>query len=153
MPQWESDITPEQRELIRAYVRHEWRMVQQLNQVLIELFFGDLKLEWCISTAVLDSLLIHARNLHDFFCRQATRKGDVTVGHLLPVQHANWHPSGMDTLATSIDSINKLFTHLTYERIDRDVSWHANRLREEIDAAFEQFLALLPESERDFWQA
>lgn len=153
MRHWERAITPEQREAIRSDVRHEWRMVQQLNQVLIDDFWGDFRAEWCVRTALLDSFLMHARNLHDFFLQAPRRKGDVAARHLLPPEHADWHPTGLDSLSASIDLINKRFSHITYGRTDGDVSWYANGLREEIDSAFAQFIELLPESSREFWQA
>lgn len=96
---------------------------------------------------------MHARSLHDFFLRQPTRKGDVAVRQLLPCELADWKPDGLDALAESIRAINKHRSHLTYDRLDDEATWRVTAIRVEIDSAFEQLVAVLPESERAFWQA
>lgn len=153
MRDWEEELTPTQRQEIRTHIRHEWRMVQHLDQALIDLFFDDLTAEWCIRVAVLDSLLMHARNLHGFFLRSPRLRGDVAVSQILPRELGGWKPDGLDTLAAHIEAINKLRSHLTYDMLSDDRSWPAGKLRREIDSAFEQLILVLPESEREFWQA
>lgn len=100
--------------------------------------------------ATLESVLLHARNLLDFFCREPW-KDDIRAFHFLPKQDALWKSSKLAYLSSIRNDINKHLSHLTYKRVAKKAEWDLVRISKEIEEAFKEFLAILPEKERENW--
>jgi hypothetical protein len=103
-----------------------------------------------------DSLLIHARNLYHFFSGNKTRKGDIVAADLVTdADGTPWKTSGLSFLRSCVDDISKFRGHLTSIRNERDRRWSdsvVRRIRSEIEAAWLEFVMLIPESERKQWK-
>lgn len=107
--------------------------------------------DWVLYRALLESALVHARNLLDFFVGAASPNDDVLACHVL---NDYTSPSAfLEHLASCRSDINKTLSHLTYSRVARKRSWPFWRFRGDLETAYAEFLALLPESERAEWQA
>jgi hypothetical protein len=146
-------LTASQRDEIRQHILHEWQMVRCAVQALIDSLLGDMQLSRFLHEATLDSLLLHARSLYDFFKGPVKFSTDVKAQHLLPAQQRDWEPSGLESLAASIGDINKLSGHLTWDRLDRSASWPVTAILQEVNSAFNQFIERLPVDEQQLWRA
>jgi hypothetical protein len=99
---------------------------------------------WVLFRALLESALVHARNLLDFFFGVHSPCDDVLACHVVSGYPA---PSAaLKYLASCKSDINKTLSHLTYSRVVRKRSWPFHRFRFDIEKAYADFLALLPES-------
>ena len=107
--------------------------------------------DWVLYRALLESALVHARNLLDFFVGAASPRDDVLACHVV---NDYTSPSAvLEHLASCRSDINKTLSHLTYSRVARKRGWPFLRFRRDLETAYAEFLALLPESERAEWQA
>lgn len=106
----------------------------------------------CLVSALRDSALLHARSLHNFFLDRSPSHDDIVASDYLGSW--DWWPDAeLETLSLDVPDINKFRGHLTYTRTKRTRPWDLDLLLKEIEAAFAQFLARLPESERSAWQS
>lgn len=103
----------------------------------------------------LESTLLHARTLLDFFTGNhpnegAWDKSDIRAGYFV---HGNewWKSSKLPYLDTQKPNINKSLSHLTFERIEEDYKWDVARIMQEIEAAYAEFLERLALEERPEW--
>jgi hypothetical protein len=103
--------------------------------------------------ALLESYLLHARVLHDFFHKPQSRD-DVVAGHFV---------SGWETLRPPQDPylaeknrrnrLDKALAHLTLERLNYDAEekrWNVDAIRDAIDEPMKAFLEKLPK-DRKAW--
>ncbi len=101
---------------------------------------------------ILEAALLHARNLYEFFSRKRCAKDDMLAGHFVKSKDGSFWTSGkLGYLASLKQDINKALSHLTYTRVSKKPCWDVERIRDEIEDAYAEFLALLPESERSNW--
>jgi hypothetical protein len=101
----------------------------------------------------LESALVHARNLLDFFICESSRNNDILAAHFVTAEDGStWKPKGLEHLASCRFDINKALTHLTYTRVKSKPSWSLDEIRREIEEAYEEFLSRLPENDRQQWQ-
>lgn len=107
--------------------------------------------EEMLKNAMIESSLIHARNLMDFFCGGETHKDDIRACHF--VKATVWQPPKLKYLCQMKEKINKHLSHLTYSRTSEKVHWNLRRIETEIEEANKRFLAALQEAEADQWQA
>jgi len=107
-----------------------------------------------VMRAFLESALVHARNLLDFFTCDPNASDDILAAHFVPASDGKpWKPSGLRHLTSRRVDINKALSHRTYARSLKKPRWDFPRMRVEIDDAYAQFLRLLPDATRDRWQA
>lgn len=107
-----------------------------------------------LKNVILESALIHARNLHDFFSGMNSPKDDIIVGHFVKNSDGTpWKSSKLAFIKSCKNDINKALSHLTYTRVKFKPVWNINRIRQYIEEAYAEFLALLPATERSKWQA
>jgi hypothetical protein len=103
-----------------------------------------------------DSLLLHVRSLYAFFTGHGSRRGDILAKHFVKnADGSPWSPNGLSFVNSCIDDICKFRSHLTYSRQTRERKWRASdvaRMRDEIDATFQEFVSLLPKSDRSRWE-
>jgi len=102
-----------------------------------------------VQNITIELALLHARNIFDFFCGEPWRD-NIHVSHFVP-QNAKWRSTKLQYLRERKQDINKALSHLTYTRILKKPTWDIYRIRDEIVAAYNEFLAILPLEERDKW--
>lgn len=109
------DYVPDADELTKA-LDHVFYEAHQLT-----LMGGGESTDVALNNAMLESCLLHVRNLLDFFEHRATPKDDVLSAHYgFPAS-----PIPVDKL--SREKLNKDLAHLTYSRTRRSVAdkgWH-----------------------------
>lgn len=104
--------------------------------------------------STLESTLLHARNLLDFLTGNPTRKDDIRAAHFLPNSEDCWWKSNkLELLSTRRDDLNFSISHLTYRRTTKDrPKWDLQTIADEVHAAFDEFISLLPKSEQSRWK-
>lgn len=89
--------------------------------------------------AILESFLIHARNLIDFFYLDSPRPDDVVAEHFIK----NWNrqrPPVTDLLKNTKSQANKHLAHLTYQRRSLDQpSWAFERIERDLINVLKKF--------------
>ena len=132
---------------------YELRMFRGSVGALQNLQHPNPALQTTFRNATLESMLVHARNLLDFFCGAPSAKDDIRAGHFVSKGGSSWTSSKLGFLKEHKDDINKHLSHLTFARVGEKPQWEPSRIQTEIEAAYAEFLGLLPESERKAWQA
>jgi hypothetical protein len=102
------------------------------------------------TSAMLESFLLHARTLRDFFYKDRPRDGDVLASHFLE----NWKvlrpPPGQYMISES-HRLDKALAHLTIPRVSNDLrtrKWDVNLIAKEIAGLIDLFQSRLPEERR-----
>lgn len=107
-----------------------------------------------LCNVTLESALIHARNLYGFFCGEESWEDNIIAGHFIKNSDGtHWKSSALSYIASRRNDINKALSHLTYARVKNKPSWHIKHIMQDIESAYGEFLALLPEREYSKWQA
>ena len=103
----------------------------------------------------LECTLLHARNLLDFFCGKKSSKDDLRASHFVPKSQglSYWTSSKLSYIESRREDINKSLSHLTYTRSLQKPLWNLQKIQQEIDEAYNEFLSLLPKNERSNWTA
>lgn len=101
-----------------------------------------------IRNAVLESALVHTRNLLDFFNRNPTPKNDILACHFVD------DPPRLTYVEGLRDDINKSLNHLTYSCVKpgKEYVWELDKIQKEIDDAHAKFVQLLPKNKQAEWQ-
>ena len=100
--------------------------------------------------AVLESFLLHARNVLAFFLDKQKNNDDVLAIHF--IEPTKWEPltkKWYDPTIINRDRINKDLTHLTYDRQNRTTKtkvWECTRIAKKLDDLLTDFLSLIPEA-------
>jgi hypothetical protein len=102
--------------------------------------------------ATLESLLVHVRNLFDFFYGGETDKDDMRAFHFVKGGML-WQAPKAAYLEKMRPKINKHLSHLTYSRVLMTPSWNLMQMAAEIEEANKKFLEALPAVEADRWKA
>jgi len=98
-----------------------------------------------IRNSILETALLHTRNLLDFFAGKPSLKDDIIATHFVG------NPLKLPYLESLREDINKSLSHLTYTRIRADYRWELPKIKDEIEAAYTEFIKLLPEKDRAKW--
>lgn len=105
-----------------------------------------------LNNVMLESALIHARNLLDFFCGKESPKDNVIAGHYVRNPDGTpWVSSKLTFLSSCKADINKALSHLTYSRVKFKPTWRITEIRQEIEDAYAEFTTLLPVNDRSKW--
>lgn len=96
--------------------------------------------------AMLETFLIHARNLIDFFYNDSPRKDDVVAKDFV----SDWEtlrPTFTVLLVETRDNANKHLTHLTYARIDltEPWKWHFEEIESNLVEVLNKFFETVSE--------
>jgi hypothetical protein len=105
--------------------------------------------------AALESALLHARNLLDFFTGEPTDKDDIHAAHFIntPKDKENrWTSAKMPLLMAQRTDLNYSISHLTYRRTKRKPEWDIPAIRHEVLAAFDDFKNKLPKDKKSAWE-
>jgi len=105
-----------------------------------------------MNNVILESALMHARNLLDFFCGKESEKDDIVASHFVRNPDGTpWTSSKLAFLSSCKTDINKALSHLTYKRVEFKPTWQITRIRREIEDAYADFTVLLPANNRTKW--
>ena len=103
--------------------------------------------------ATLEASLLHARNLLDFFIEDPTKKDDIRAAHFL--RDPKWKSTKLALLNSRRGDINYGLSHLTYRRVTNAKPDWNDLLKiadDEVNAAFDEFISLLPKNEQSRWE-
>jgi len=110
-----------------------------------------------LRNALVECALLHARNLLDFFWRkQPPKNDDICAAHFVGKSAKRksadwWRSCKLPYLKSHKTTINKSLSHLTYERIGAEYKWDLAKIKDEIEAAYTEFLQLLPQEDQAKW--
>ena len=136
---------------IASAVLYEWKMfiatIAALNGVH---FLGG-----AIRNALLESLLIHARILTDFFFTDPSREDDVSAKHFFHNEE-DWRvdfKTECPYLYENRQRLNKSVAHLSYSRIEyeSDKEWQYGRISNELHSIWDKFRSSLPTESREWF--
>ena len=101
-----------------------------------------------LRNAVLESALVHTRNLLDFFNSKPIPKNDILACHFVDDPPRLTYVEGLK------NDINKSLSHLTYSRVEpgKEYVWELDKVQKEIDDAHAKFIQLLPKNKQAEWQ-
>jgi hypothetical protein len=160
--------------LIASAISYEWEMLYSTLQSLQDLrrcradpagmapalaaiqFVGT-SLNDRLESALLESFLLHARSLRDFFYSdRKTFKDDVLAGDFFddPDHWRKVRPLLGPHLSVSRGRLNKALAHLSYERIElseADRLWDVKTIDTELEVVKDAFLAALPVERRQWF--
>lgn len=106
-----------------------------------------------LKNAILESALIHTRNLYEFFCGKESLNNNIIAGHFAKNSDGTpWKSPSLSFIASCKDKINKALSHLTYTRVKNKPLWPYIRISQNIELAYSAFIDLLPELEHSKWQ-
>jgi hypothetical protein len=140
-------------------IRYEYLMLARVAQVWMEEDLGTYSraTKWR-TRMITDAFLLHARNLIDFVApATSARPGDVVATHY----NESWTSSGGIPMAgrTVVEwriRINKLLSHVTYERsalIEQtgQQRWPIDELYRGVEGMLAEFLRTLPRERREWF--
>jgi len=141
-------VHPQARDIVEK-IKYEWNMLQYCykrmsnEQVNTDMYEQNLFLE---------AFLLHARVLKDFFIRDPSQD-DVSAIHFFD-DAAEWQ-NIINILCPYLRQhqkrLNKYLAHLTYERIREDKVWEVIAIFNELEYAWQQFYALLPQERKEWF--
>ncbi|MFH1919163.1 MAG: hypothetical protein ABIP48_04640 [Planctomycetota bacterium] len=104
-------------------------------------------------SALLESFLLHARNLRDFLYKDNAAKDDVLAVHFFD-QAEDWRkrrPPKGSYLESLRDRLNKALAHISYSRLKYrdDMRWNIAQIKHDIETPWEAFLLALPDDKRE----
>lgn len=101
-------------------------------------------------TIFIELLLLHCRNLLDFFVNDLKEQDDVLAIHYIDQPDAwlrnKWNQ--MPYLKINRNNINKFLSHLTYSRIYIKMVWEYVQIHQEINFKWNEFLDIIPNEKR-----
>jgi 5-methylcytosine-specific restriction endonuclease McrA len=101
----------------------------------------------------LEAALLHVRNILDFFTGDSTSYDDIQAAHFLP-GFTGWKSDKLELLRERRKDLNSSINHLTYRRTKGRLDWdELKMICDEVHAAFEEFITLLPKDEQPRWLA
>lgn len=134
----------------RLNVKYELKMLNaSVEAKLNHLSLAKEEKNKFIGSIYLDSILLHFRNLYDFFCS----KNYVMAKYFL--QNKSWMPTKFKLYNKKlIDEINVYRSHITYARKmgEEKPKWEIETIRNEIIKVYKEFLDQLNPDERDKWK-
>ncbi len=144
------------RKAVASHVRYELMMLRNTVNEWIRPTVVRPKGEPWRGSALLDSALLHLRSLYDFLARDSKRADDAVAAHFVKTSDgASWQ-ADMPFVASLITRIHGGRHHITYRRVNPDHGpWTHEELDAalgEVEAAYAEFISLLPDSDRHDWQ-
>jgi hypothetical protein len=144
------------KEMARRHLSYEVKMLRELADALQGKGVGPRTLR----NALLESFLIHYRNLYDFFYPDfPTRRrlpDDICAGDYLhnPKRWRKHRPDTNEKQRQNRERVNALLAHLTLRRLKyRNRSWHDRKMAGIIEELLQEFLRELPRERRTWFRA
>ena len=134
---------------IAKKIKYEWDMLQYCyRRISNDQANADIPEQ----NLFLEVFLLHARVLKDFFIRDPSQD-DVSVIHFFD-DTAGWQ-NIKNTLCPYLIQhqrrLNKYLAHLTYDRLREDKVWEVEAIFNELEYAWQQFYALLPQERKEWF--
>ena len=120
---------------------YEFNMLNSLAYILA----FDRNAQGVIHNALLESFLIHARTLIDFFYDECPYPDDIIAAHFLAKE--KWESIRLEKsqlLGNVVKNANKYLAHITYTRLQGKISWPYMKIANEIEAIKNIFWKHLP---------
>jgi hypothetical protein len=143
------------REMARRHISYEIKMLRELSAALQGKGVGPRTM----NNALLESFLIHYRNLYDFFYPENKRRLalDVAATDYLPGRH-RWRNSrpkaDMKKVVENRERVNCLLAHLTLRRLKyKNRSWPDKKMASAMEKMIEAFVHALPQARRSWFDA
>ena len=140
---------PRTDDVLRETSKHLHYEYGMLTEVIKRLRLGTYGQDVILHYALLESFVIHLRNLIDFLYSERPQPDDVIAEDFFSSPD-RWHkmrPRKSDTLNKAKKRANKEAAHLTYARLKvslKEKPWKY-ALKDEIEAVFDIFLEGVPE--------
>jgi len=93
-----------------------------------------------LRSVILESFLLHARNLIDFLENNRNRKDDLTCSDFTDTSGNPIQGEQVPLKEKTKDIIGKTVAHLTQMRTDSKTQWHITEIREMLNNAMKDFL-------------
>jgi hypothetical protein len=104
---------------------------------------------------ILEALLLHFRNILDFFYGEAKNPDDVHASHFFP-DPSQWNPVKPAWLREYRQRCHKLLAHLTYSRLDYkergEMVWKLDEKLQHLRDTWYSFLDSLPSGRRRWFR-
>jgi hypothetical protein len=144
------------REMARRHLSYEVKMLRELADALQGNGVGPRTMR----NALLESFLIHYRNLYDFFYPDFPSRrrlpGDICAGDYLH-DSKRWRKRRPETdakLRENRERVNSLLAHLTLRRLKyKNRSWQDRKMAAVIEELLQEFLRELPRERRAWFRA
>ena len=108
-----------------------------------------------LRNAILEAILLHTRNLLDFFIGKQPKQGKLDEDSIRAGYFVNkecwWQSDKLSYTKSRKNDINQSLSHITFKRIEGKYEWDLLKIKEEIEAAYNEFLLLLPVKDRVKW--
>ena len=140
------DPSPAELDTARALFAYELNMFRAVTDAI----FAP-GLPHMVKNALLESALVHVRNLHDFFVQRPSARDDVLAAYYVHGSGESWEPGDLEHVMSCQQDINKSLSHLTFHRVVSKPQWHIGELRREIESTYSSFVRALPPDERTAW--
>lgn len=134
--------SPEELKKASNHLAYELNMLFFLRPELSEAMRGGVRsiTDTYLTNAILESFLVHVRNIIDFFYNLSPRGDDVIAGDFI----SNWRelsPPITALLSETKERSNKHLVHLTYARIDLEESeeWQFEKIEKDIKKVLKEF--------------
>ena len=142
----------EEREKARDHIYYELRMLE----TAVNAYFDPLRSRENphIGSAFTDSILLHVRNLYEFFCGNPSENDDIVAAHFIANKDdTTWATSKLGCISSNMKDINKFRSHITYTRTKYRMDWPRREMRDEIFNTYNEFLEKLSSDERPKWHS
>jgi hypothetical protein len=143
------------REMARRHISYEIKMLRELSAALQGKGAGPRTM----NNALLESFLIHYRNLFDFFYPENKRRlaFDVAATDYVPGRH-RWRNSrpkaDIKSTVENRERVNCLLAHLTLRRLKyKNRSWPDKKMASAIEEMIEAFVQALPQARRSWFDS
>jgi hypothetical protein len=143
------------REMARRHISYEIKMLRELSAALQGKGAGPRTM----NNALLESFLIHYRNLYDFFYPENKRRLslDVAATDYVPGRHRwrNTRPkTDIKNIVENRERVNCLLAHLTLRRLKyKNRSWPDKKMASAIEEMIEAFVQALPQARRSWFDS
>ena len=130
-------------------VKYEWQIFSWLVQRIEAEYEAAPQ---STKNLLMESLLLHARVLYDFFVR-APKGDDVSACHFFD-DASDWCVVSSDLcpyLRANMKRLNKKLAHLTYSRLTEDEQWAFGAIRDEVSHGWRTFLDALQYDQRKWF--
>lgn len=139
------------KQMAKRHLTHEIRMLREMTRALQ----GGTPSPKALRNALVETFLIHYRNLHDFFYpdfpRRKKLKDDVYASDFVgdPQQWRKHRPAWLPKHAEQRKRMNTQLAHLSYKRLRYETrSWPDAKMYARMEQAVQDFLEALPKERR-----
>ena len=161
-------------EMIATHVKYEWKMLrwtsewlrsEQSNPTPPVNVDPPIPNPYSIGTgdnnpkcsAILESFLLHARNIRDFLCNDGSRHPDDVFASQFVQSSDTWkknRPPLGSYLAQNRDRLNKMLAHISDDRLGYMAApkWQVATIFNELIAIWRAFVAALPPERSDWFR-